>query len=127
MKTLLVNEFKTQFKLLVEQPRGLCISIYMPNYSKRVQLQQNLRFRNLLRQAEELLSANGRSSTVALKLLQPASALLYDKAFWQYQDKGLAVFIAKEVFYYYRLPLIVEELVVMADHFYLDPLLKLIH
>lgn len=127
MKTLLVNEFKTQFKFLVKQPQGLCISIYMPTYTRRGQLQQNLiRFKNLLRQAQELLSANRRNPTVALKLLQPASVLINDKAFWQHQDKGLALFLAKGVFHYYRVPLIVEPLVVMDDHFYFAPLLELI-
>jgi hypothetical protein len=68
MSLLSVDELKT----LVEQPKGLCVSIYMPIYQGAEINQNPIRFKNLMLQAEELLEENGLSSKEAQELLQPA-------------------------------------------------------
>ena len=58
-------------------------------------------------------------------LLQPAQALLDDLKFWNYQHDGLAVFIAAGDFHYYLLPFSTEELLVVAQSYYVKPVLPL--
>ena len=58
-------------------------------------------------------------------LLQPAQALLDDSDFWNHQHDGLAVFVAADDFHYYSLPFSVEELLVVAQSYYVKPVLPL--
>jgi hypothetical protein len=119
MSLLSIDELKT----LVEQPQGLCVSIYMPTYRKGSETQQNpIRFKNMMRAAEtQLQELNHKDAS----LLQPALDL-DDDDFWQHQDEGLALFLAEGYFQYYRLPLKVDELVVVSDRFHLKPLMPLL-
>jgi len=51
--------------------------------------------------------------------------LLQDPNFWQHQRDGLAIFLSSNRIRRYRLPLNFEELVVVTDHFHINPLLPL--
>jgi hypothetical protein len=106
----LLTDLSNELKLLTQQSPKLCVSIYMPIYRGKVSPQYNLtRFKNLIRQAEELLEGNRRSPVGILKILQPALLLLTDSDFWQRQDRG--------VFHYYHLPIAFEEMVIVSDRF----------
>lgn len=121
MSLLTLDEVRS----LVEQPKPPCVSIYMPTY-RAGDIQQNpIRFKNLMRRAEELLVENGLTEREALQLLQPAQQI-DDGDFWEHQNNGLAIFIADGVFHYYLLPLEVKELVVVTDRFHLKPILPLL-
>lgn len=88
--------------------------------------QQNpIRFKNLLRQAEEQLLALGMRRQDALDLLQPVRELDTDD-FWQHQSDSLAIFRSPHQFRYYCLPLAFPELTVVTDRFHLKPLLPLL-
>ncbi len=122
MKLLSINELKT----LVEKPDGVCVSIYMPTIKLGAETQQNpIRFKNLMREAEEQLINSGLRGQDARDLLQPAQEI-DNYEFWQHQGDGLAIFISKNMFSYYCLPLNFEELVVVTDRFHLKPLLSLL-
>jgi len=116
-----------EFKALVEQSHNCCVSLYMPTIQAGAEVQQNpIRFKNLIKQAETLLQEQGNlRSPEALELLQPALELDQED-FWRHQSQGLAIFIADGVFRYYCLPLEFEELAVVSDRFYLNPLLPLL-
>ncbi|MBE9170603.1 hypothetical protein IQ238_24830 [Pleurocapsales cyanobacterium LEGE 06147] len=115
-----------ELKMLVEQPEGLCVSIYMPTYRAGSETRQNpIRFKNLIKQAEANLQENQLSRTDALELLQPALDLDTED-FWQHQDEGLAIFVAENFFRYYRLPLKFEDLAIVDDRFQLKPLMPLL-
>ena len=104
-----------------------CISIFMPTYRAGVESQQNqIRLRNLLRQAEEKLLASGLRATGVKTLLEPAQGLLGNVLFWRRQSDGLAVFLSSHVFRFYCLPLPFGELVVITDRFHIKPLLPLL-
>ncbi|MBD2432478.1 MULTISPECIES: hypothetical protein [Fischerella] len=122
MKLLSIDELKT----LVEQPDGYCVSLYMPTIKLGAETQQNpIRFKNLMREAEEQLINSGLRAQDARDLLQPVQEI--DKyEFWQHQSDGLAIFISKNMFSYYCLPLNFAELVVVNDRFHLKPLLSLL-
>jgi len=122
MKLFSVDELKT----LTEKPSGSCVSIYMPTHRMGTTTQQDpIRFKNLMRQAEELLVGCGLRGQDARDLLEQAKKL-DNSEFWQYQSDGLAIFISTNVFRHYCLPLDFEELVVVTDRFHFKPLLPLL-
>jgi hypothetical protein len=121
--TLLTRE---DLKLLLKRPKGLCVSIYIPTYRTGKETRQNsIRFKNLLKEAENHLHAAGIHASEVQKMLEPGQKLLPDELFWSNQSNGLAVFIASDTFRYYRLPFGFEELVVVTDRFHIKPLLPL--
>jgi hypothetical protein len=122
MNLFSIDELKT----LIENPSGSGVSIYMPTHRMGTTTQQDpIRFKNLMRQAEELLVGCGMRVQDARDLLEQAKKL-DNSEFWQYQSDGLAIFISTNLFRYYCLPLNFEELVVVTDRFHLKPLLPLL-
>lgn len=123
MSIIAIEELKT----LVEQAKPPCISLYMPTYQAGSEVQQNpIRFKNLIRQAEDLLQEDYElRQPDAMRLLQPALEL-DENNFWQHQDAGLAIFVAEDFFRHYCLPLAFEELVFVGDRFHFKPLMPLL-
>ncbi len=115
-----------ELKELVEQPQGLCVSIYMPTVQLGSETQQNaVRFKNLIRQAEAKLAAYELPVPDTSEFLQPAIDLDNDE-FWQHQDAGLALFISEGFFRFYCVPIEMIELVVVSNRFHLKPLIPLL-
>ncbi|MBA4321786.1 MAG: hypothetical protein C0408_03105, partial [Odoribacter sp.] len=120
MKSLSKDELKT----LMNKQKAPCISLFMPTYRTGAELQQNqIRLRNLLREAEEKLLDSGLRAAEVKALLEPASGLLGNVIFWRQQSDGLAVFLSADTFSYYCLPVNFDELIVVADRFHVRPLL----
>ncbi|HEY3289592.1 MAG TPA: hypothetical protein VGK87_05650 [Anaerolineae bacterium] len=123
MNKLTVDELKN----LVEAKPGPFVTITLPTISNGVDTRQNpIRFRKLLRDAEERLSTAGMHQTEAQQLLEPARKLLEDTLFWQHQDAGLTVFVSPRLFRQYRMSVKPEELVIVGDHFHIKPILQLL-
>jgi hypothetical protein len=113
-----------EFTQLADYTNKVCISIYMPTFNVGEKIQENsIRFKNLLRQAEENLKEQNIEDSSAL--LQPAYKLLDDQEFWQHQHKGLAMFVSKDFFTIYRVPIQLDELCVVNTRFHLKRLIKL--
>ena len=102
-----------------------CISIYLTTHRKHPDWKKDpARFRGLLSEAEALLAKGGARDTKAM--LEPLRELL-DKPFWEFALEGLAVFFSGGAVTAYRLPMPVEEGVVVADTFHTKPLLRFLH
>jgi hypothetical protein len=115
---------KNDLKQLMSPEDGMHVSIYMPTYRAGAETRQNpIRFKNLLRQAEELLLAKPLSSEAVQALLEPLQPFIDDDEFWQHQSDGLAVLRRADTLRLFHLPTIVEELVVVSHQFHLKPLL----
>lgn len=115
---------RDELQSLARQSGGPRVSLYLPTYRAGTEVQQNpIRFKNLLRQAEERLAAQGHDETRVADLLRPAREILEDHPYWQHQSDGLAVFLAPEGMRRYRVPVSFEELVVVGERFHLTPLL----
>ncbi len=115
-----------QIKELAQQTGSPSISIFLPTHRAGQDTQQDpIRFKNLLREAELRLLDRGMGPRQVSALLQPAQALLNAPYFWQHQRDALAVFIAQDDFHYYHLPFRVEELLVIAQSYYVKPVLPL--
>ncbi|MBW4512224.1 MAG: hypothetical protein KME64_37890 [Scytonematopsis contorta HA4267-MV1] len=115
-----------ELAILIAEGNTDCVSIYMPTYKMSTETLQNpIRFKNLIREAEEKLVANGMRPQNARDLLLPTQELdEYD--FWQHQSNGLAIFISKNLFSYYTVPIDFQELVVVTDRFHLKLLISLL-
>ncbi len=119
MNTLTYEDLRT----LVEPQEGPCVSIYMCTNRVGETAQNPIRFKNMLRQAEEELRANAINDLVIQDLLEPAVTLTRDVLFWQYQSDDLAVFLSPATFRYFMLPQPLQEVVIVGDQFYVKPLL----
>jgi hypothetical protein len=92
-----------------------------------VEIQQNqIRLRNLLREAEEKLLAGGLRPAEAKALLEPVQGILGNVLFRRRQRDGLAIFLSPDMFRFYCLPIDFKELVVIADRFHIKPLLPIL-
>jgi hypothetical protein len=115
---------KGNLKMLMEQHRGPCISLYLPTHRTGTEMQQDrTRLKNQMRQAENLLFLTNVHVAEVEDLLEPIQALVDDEPFWLHPSEGLALFRSRDVFDPYRLPFSFQELVVVSNHFYLKPLL----
>ncbi len=121
---------KGELKTLMEVETVDCISVsmYMPTFrAGRTDVQQNLvRLKKLLREVQERLEKIGLRRTEADAHLQSAQRLLDDSSFWVNMSDGLVIFISKDYFRYYRLPLQLPELVVVANRFHVKPLVPML-
>jgi len=117
-----------ELKSLMRKQLGICVSIYMPAIRKGTAIQQNqIRYKNLIRDAEDRLTASGELRPSEIReMLAPAQELLGNAPFWSNQSDGLALFLTPESFRYYRLPRNFEELVVITDRFHIKPLIPIL-
>lgn len=118
---------KQLWQTFVNRHPGFCVSLYMPAHRAGRETEQDpIRCKNLLRQAEDRLLAEGLNSAQVQDLLRGPQELLQDQSFWRHQSDGLAVFCSEDIFHYFRLPISFTELVVVAERFHIKPLLPLL-
>ena len=118
---------RSELEDLTQTYDGWHVSIYMPTRKAGDEILQNpVRFKNLLGEAEEQLVDSGMRRPEAQDLLAPARALVEAQVFWQQQSNGLAVFVAEDLARKYELPLALEDLVVVSDRFHIKPLLSVL-
>lgn len=99
-----------------------CVSIFMRTVRVGREIQQNpIRLKNLIKDAEDRLRKLGVRSMETI--LKPAYELVNDGGFWRRQGDGLALFLSPEDSQHFSLPTTFEDLVVVADHYHLKPLL----
>jgi hypothetical protein len=113
-------------ELLTVECTAPCVSIYMPMERRFPEQAQNeVRFRNLLKQVE---GAERRPDLPPPgdDVLVPLRTLLERRDPWTHPQNGLAVFAAPGFFRVYRLPRAVAERVVVASRFHIKPLLRMV-
>jgi hypothetical protein len=117
---------KDELDRLIKANQAPCVSLYLPTHKSGPESEQDtIRFRNMIREAEQRLIDIGTNSTKAKELLAPVQKLLNDSFFWRHQNDGLAVFVSPELFRYFRLPLTFGQNVFVAPYFNITPLLPL--
>src|SRR4030042_5720604 len=118
---------RNNLNLLMAVHKGPCVSVFMPMHRSGPETQQDLiRFKNLIREAEERLITRGIPAPEASELLESGKKLLQGDFFHQHQSDGLAMFLSPEVFRTYMLPFVFKELVFVADRLHIRPLLPLL-
>ena len=123
MNLLLESELEP---LLDERP-GPCISLYLflSGIGTRA-LQGGIRLKNLLREARAGLQARGLDPDAIESLLDPLEELVTDLSFWNTQEDGVALFRSPGFLRVFHLPHDFAQRCVIADHFFLKPLLPLV-
>ena len=107
---------------LLTAEQAPCLSLYMPTHRTHPEnLQDVIRFKNLIKQMEESLSQKYTASEVK-KHLEPFEALVDDENVWNHTLDGIAVFSADGLFKVVGLGDSVEELAMVADSFHTKPL-----
>lgn len=113
-------------ELLTVERAAPCVSIYMPMERRfPEQAQNDVRFRNLLKQVED---AERRPDLPPPgdEVLAPLRGILEDRELWAHPEEGLAVFAAPGFFRAFRLSRAVPERVVVANRFHIKPLLRMV-
>ncbi|MBG6192220.1 hypothetical protein IWX64_003190 [Arthrobacter sp. CAN_A212] len=118
---------QTDLTHLMTRSPSAAVSIFMQTHPKGKEIRQDpIRLKNLLADARSKLAAAGLTDTDIDPMLSPATAFLEDREFWQHQSTGLALFIDEGQTHDYRVPLNLDEGVVVGDRFHLRPLLPLL-
>ena len=119
---------REEIKTLIEQPKGNCVSIYMPMHPAGPEVRQNpIRFKNLVKEAETRLIDAGLEEKDAIALLEKSHEIDTQEFWEQKGELGLAIFISENIFRYYPLPIDFQELVVVTDRFHIKPLLPILN
>lgn len=109
---------------IIENGEPPFVSIYMPTSRLTTETKDNeIRFKNLLKKAEEMLAKNypGRAGE---EILSDLKTLLEDKPFWSYQLDGLGILAKRDEMVVYKLQRDVKEYVEVSKNFYVKPLLN---
>lgn len=119
---------REEIKTLIEQPKGNCVSIYMPTHPAGPEMRQDpIRFKNLVKEAETRLIDAGLEQKEAIALLEKSHEIDTQEFWEQMGEQGLAIFISENIFRYYILPIDFQELVVVTDRFHIKPLLPILN
>ena len=119
---------REEIKTLIEQPKGNCVSIYMPTHPAGPEMRQDpIRFKNLVKEAETRLIDAGLEQKEAIALLEKSHEIDTQEFWEQMGEQGLAIFISENIFRYYTLPIDFQELVVVTDRFHIKPLLPILN
>lgn len=123
MKLLLPSDIDS----LLENRPGPCLSFYVPTSPPGARTRQGpIRFRNLLRSAGAELARRGLDEAAIEALLGPLEDLAVDSSFWNTREVGVAAFRAPGFTQVFHLPRDFAERYVVADAFFLKPLLPLV-
>ncbi len=115
---------REDLEALTTPERTSCLSLYAPMVQAGPQTRQNvIRFRNLVRRADEMLAERDMRPLERERFLEPLATLAADEDFWLHQLEGLAVFRAADRFVHYRLPTPCEELVTLGRRFHVTRLI----
>ena len=111
--------------------QGPCVSLFMPAHrvgksGDPMEKEDLIRWKTLLKKAEERLQGDGYRPRDFESLLEPAHALTEDAFFWRNQLDGLAAFLAPGFFRVFRVPLSMEELAAVAPRFHIIGLLPML-
>ncbi len=121
---ILTNEL---LRSIIQAGVNPAVSLFMSTHVAGRDVRQDpVELKNLLKQAEDRLSAGGMRPTEARDLLEPGQLLLEDTGFWQQAKGGLALYIGPNFFKAYHVPIELEEQCVVNDRFDVKPLLPLL-
>lgn len=106
---------------------GPCISILLPLETARDQSAQNpVRLKNAVKEAERVLTDKGVEPGQVKALIDPIHDLIADAGTWSGEQQGVAILRSSGVLRAFRTPQPVPEWILVADHFYIKPLLPLL-
>ena len=112
-----------QLQRLLGAQKGPCVSLFMPTHRQPNGMEEDLiRFKNLVGEAERKLNTtvHPRAAKKLLKAFEPC----LDREFWRGNLDSLALFASPDLDDHFRMPIEVQERVVVADTFHVRPLIR---
>ena len=106
---------------LAENQVAPCVSILMPVHNPPEDKQNSVRLRNALKKASAELEQRGAQADEVLGQLRES---IEEASFWEGRQNGLAIFCAPGFLRHYHVPLDLEDLVLVGNHFHITPLLQ---
>lgn len=114
---------KESVQKLASFTQGPCVSLYMPTVRTTPDARQDqIRLKNLARQALQGLNEHGLSPEAAEELVGDIDRMVPQMSFWTEAADGLAVFTRPGETLSFRLPVVFPEKVSVGDRFVLKPL-----
>jgi len=113
---------------LAKQNGAPAVSLYMTTHvTGRARRQDEIRLKNLLRDASAQLRGRGTDKPTCDAILHPIEQLPKDPVIWEHRNEGLAAFSTNGLFVYRFVPKQFGELVVVDEQFHVTPLLSLLN
>ncbi|TJX14548.1 hypothetical protein E9840_05605 [Tissierella creatinini] len=117
----IVNDFPHE---IINEEVGPFISLYQETHRHKTENRQDLiRFKNLVNDIRDSLKENYPKEDIEA-LLQPFNEIAEDRTFWNKSTDGLAVLANRNKCVVYRLARAVEEVSIVANSFYIKPLIR---
>src|SRR5690625_5020011 len=119
---------KENFEELARFDNDPCISIFLPTEKAGHEVlneKSKIQLKSTWNEVSDKLQDQGLPPDEIDRLGEPVEKLLDDRNFWRHQREGLALFISKDFFRSYTLPVDFAEVSYVSDHFYLKPLVPL--
>lgn len=113
---------------LSNQQDSPCISIYISTHrggAETLDGQDKLKLKTQLKDVKVKLEKKGLSENEIEDFVKPVNELINDSEFWRHQSDGLAIFLSKNTFKNYTLPIYFKEFNYVSDEFYLKSLMPL--
>lgn len=103
----------------------ICVSIYLrTNPATHDTTGERIELKNLVKEAITRLETNGADHRRVADLSDHLHDLVEDHDFWRHQARSLAIFATPESVRTFRVPNLLEPIVVVSDRFHLKPLLR---
>jgi hypothetical protein len=115
------------FSDLVDKTADHLISIYIPTYRANHNQEDQLRYKNALKEAHQQLEKRGMTEEDAKHYLRDAYELLEQPRFWSQLSDGFAAYIGPDFFHYETLPVTFDEFVYVGERFHLSPVLPVLN
>jgi len=110
---------------LAEHEGTPSVSLFMPETRPHDPRKSQIRFKNLVAKAEDILEGMDLRPQQREALLSEARSLVSNPVFWERQSEGLALFAAPDLSRVISIPSGVGEMVTVSDRFHIKPLLPL--
>lgn len=118
---------RDDLKRLTSVDADAAVSLFMPTYRAGREVRQNaIRFKNLGKRVEEQLASRGVAEDRRDSLSAKFASLEQDDSWWQHQSDGLALFYSNDDLETYRVPLDLDELVVVGPRIHLRPMVRML-
>lgn len=123
MKVLLKGVSREEVRELIALNETPWVSLFLAPYPAGETIQRATQLENLLRRSEAELAASGYDRNEAHTMLAPVWEMTDARSLEEYQDVGLAFYVAPGQFHLYRLPHRVSDAVTVGRRPYIKPLL----
>jgi hypothetical protein len=123
MKTLLKGVSREEVRELIALKKTPWVSLFLASYPPGETIQRATQLENLLRRSEAELESSGYDHNEVRAMLAPVWSLTDARLLEEYQEEGLAFYIAPGEFHLHRLPHRVSDGVTIGQQPYIKPLL----